>query len=50
MLFGAEMAFNMGALSIVGEYQSANMTRNNGMSDLTFDGGYVYVAYWLTGE
>ena len=50
MLFGAEMAFNMGALSIVGEYQSVNMTRNNGLSDLTFDGGYIYVAYWLTGE
>ncbi|MEE3371147.1 MAG: porin [Planctomycetota bacterium] len=50
MLFGAEMAFNMGALSIVGEYQSVNMTRNDGLSDLSFDGGYIYVAYWLTGE
>ena len=48
-LFGVEGVVNMDSLSIVGEYLSTNVTRD-GAADLDFSGGYIYVAYWLTGE
>ncbi len=48
-LLGLEGVLNLGPLSIVGEYQTTQMQRSAG-SDLRFGGGYVYAAYWLTGE
>jgi len=48
-LFGVEGVVNVGAFQVVGEYQTANVQRSVG-SDLNFGGGYVYVAYFLTGE
>jgi phosphate-selective porin OprO and OprP len=48
-LLGLEGALNMGSLSIVGELQTVRVQRAPA-SDLCFGGGYVYVAYWLTGE
>ncbi len=41
--------FNMGAFSVVGEYQNTWLQRDGGL-DLFFHGAYVYVAYFLTGE
>lgn len=48
-LIGVEGVLNFGALSIVGEYQHAFVDRTVG-NNVDFGGGYVYVAYWLTGE
>ena len=51
---GVESILNMGPLQIVGEYQSTWMQRDAVTAgtgpDLNFHGGYVYVAYMLTGE
>lgn len=47
---GLEGVLNFGALQIVGEYQSIFVNRDSGQSDLTFQGGYVYASYFLTGE
>ncbi|MCA9064667.1 MAG: ATPase, partial [Planctomycetaceae bacterium] len=49
-LLAIEKVFNIGSLQIVGEYQTIFMQRDPGFSDLTLHGGYVYVAYFLTGE
>ncbi|QDU94710.1 OprO/OprP family phosphate-selective porin [Lignipirellula cremea] len=46
---GVEGVVNIGAFSVVGEYQTCNVNRTNAES-LNFHGGYVYVAYFLTGE
>lgn len=48
-LLGLENVWNFGALQLVGEYQNVWLDRNGG-EDLHFDGGYVYAAYFLTGE
>jgi phosphate-selective porin OprO/OprP len=48
-LLGLEGVLNIGAFSVVGEYMHVAMQRSAG-SDLDFGGGYVYIAYWLTGE
>lgn len=48
-LVGLEGVVNVGSLSIVGEYQNVRAQRS-GASDLNFGGGYVYLAYFLTGE
>ena len=48
-LFGLEGVVNVGAFQVVAEYQISNVDRFNN-TDLTFDGCYVYVAYFLTGE
>ncbi len=48
-LFGLEGVVNVGALQVVGEYQISDVNRHDA-PDLTFDGCYVYVAYFLTGE
>jgi phosphate-selective porin OprO/OprP len=49
-----EAMFNAGPLQIVSEYQTNWTQRNDappgGGPDLFFHGGYVYVAYMLTGE
>ena len=53
-LLGLEGVINLGALQIVGEYQSVWVQRGIGPTgtgpDVHFDGGYVYVSYFLTGE
>jgi phosphate-selective porin OprO/OprP len=48
-LMGLEGVFNYGPLHIEGEFQQVWMQRVN-MDSLQFNGGYVYVAYFLTGE
>jgi len=53
-ILGLEAILNVGPLQVVGEYQSNWMqrdavTRGTG-PDLNFHGGYVYLAYMLTGE
>lgn len=48
-IIGLEGLVNLGPLQVVGEYMNAWVQRG-GRSDLRFDGGYVYVAYFLTGE
>jgi len=49
-LLGLEGVLNIGAFSLVGEYQWVNVDRLAGNTSLNFHGGYVYAAYWLTGE
>ncbi len=48
-LMGAEGVVNLGPLQVVGEYQHVWMHREAG-SELSFHGGYLYAAYFLTGE
>jgi phosphate-selective porin OprO/OprP len=48
-LLGLEGVVNVGSLSIVGEYMTIGAQRS-GNSDLHFHGGYIYAAYFLTGE
>ncbi len=48
-MLGVENVWNFGPLQLVGEYQNLWLDRNGG-SNLHFDGGYVYAAYFLTGE
>lgn len=45
-----ESVVNVGALQLVGEYQTAQVNRIDGRNDTNFDGFYVYGAYFLTGE
>ncbi len=48
-LAGLEGVLNLGSLSIVSEYMGVQAQRSNA-GDLDFGGGYIYVAYFLTGE
>ncbi len=48
-LVGLEGVINLGALQIVGEYMATRVQRI-GDTDVSFGGGYVYAAYFLTGE
>lgn len=48
-LVGLENVWNFGPLQLVGEYQNLFLQRDLG-PDLHFHGGYVYAAYFLTGE
>jgi phosphate-selective porin OprO and OprP len=48
-LLGLENVINLGPLQLAGEYQNIWLDRLNG-SQLNFHGGYVYAAYFLTGE
>jgi phosphate-selective porin OprO and OprP len=49
-LVGLEGVINLGSLSVVGEYMGTRVNRIGGREDVDFGGGYVYVAYFLTGE
>jgi phosphate-selective porin OprO/OprP len=50
-LLGVETALNLGAFRVVGEYYQTWLQRDPSFgSSLQFGGGYVYVAYFLTGE
>jgi phosphate-selective porin OprO/OprP len=46
---GWEGVVNVGALQVVGEYQSVWLDRD-GFADTNWQGGYVYASYFLTGE
>jgi phosphate-selective porin OprO and OprP len=48
-LLGWETVVNLGPLQLVGEYQGVSMERQAD-SGLLFHGGYIYAAYFLTGE
>lgn len=48
-LIGLEGVINVGAIQVVGEYQS-NWVERDGFEDVRLDGGYVYASYFLTGE
>lgn len=47
---GFEAMLNVGAFSVVSEYQVTKVGRGHDGSDLNFDGAYVQAAYFLTGE
>ncbi len=50
-LLGLATVFNVGAFQFCGEYQNLWLQRIDGFGDeLHFHGGYMYVAYFLTGE
>ena len=46
---GLETILNLGPTQIVGEYERT-FTQRNGFGNTQFDGTYVYVSYFLTGE
>lgn len=48
-LGGLEGVLNLGPFQVVGEYQRVWMQRETA-SQVEFDGAYVYVSYFLTGE
>ncbi|MCM2370354.1 OprO/OprP family phosphate-selective porin [Aporhodopirellula aestuarii] len=48
-LLGFESVINLGALQIVGEYQS-NWVERDGFENVHLNGGYIYASYFLTGE
>lgn len=49
-LLGLEGVVNVGRVQVVGEYQRTWVDRQDIYEDVAFDGGYVYVSYFLTGE
>ena len=50
-MVGLEKVVNVGALQIVGEYQTMVLERDLGFGpDVNLHGGYIYVSYFLTGE
>ena len=50
-LLGLATVFNVGAFQFCGEYQNLWLQRIDGFgNELHFHGGYMYVAYFLTGE
>ncbi|HJN08972.1 MAG: porin [Pirellulaceae bacterium] len=53
-ILGLEAVLNIGPFHVVGEYQSNWMQRDSDTAgtgpDLDFHGGYVHIAYMLTGE
>ena len=50
IIFGVEIAYVRGPLSIQGELFHAEVSGTAGNPDPTFIGGYVQVSYWITGE
>lgn len=49
-LLGLEAAGVYGPVSIQGEYMQADLTRETGLQDVTYNGYYVEASYFLTGE
>ncbi len=45
-----EFAAQLGSLMVQGEYISQDVNRYNGKPDASFDGYYVFVSYFITGE
>lgn len=50
MKYGLEAAGVFGPISLQGEYIFTNVSRDGGAEDVSFDGGYVYVSWFATGE
>ena len=48
-ILGLENVWNFGSVQLVGEFLNTWVDRN-GFEDVSFPGGYAYVAYFLTGE
>lgn len=48
--YNLEAAWVQGPLSIQGQYMKFDVSRNTGLSDLSFDGYYVEGSWFLTGE
>jgi phosphate-selective porin OprO/OprP len=48
-ILALEGVLNLGPVQVVGEYESLWLQRDNA-TDIHFDGGYMYVSYFLTGE
>ncbi|MEK6246742.1 MAG: OprO/OprP family phosphate-selective porin, partial [Planctomycetales bacterium] len=48
-LLGLEGVLNVGRFSAVGEFQAVQMQRTAN-TDLNLNGGYIYLAYWLTDD
>ncbi len=49
-LLGVEAVGNWGPTQLVGEFVNNWVERDGGSDDLTFRGGYIYLAHFLTGE
>ncbi|MEK6237994.1 MAG: porin, partial [Planctomycetales bacterium] len=50
-ILGVESVFNMGPLQITGEFMKAWLQRDAASGrNVDFQGGYLYVSYFLTGE
>ncbi len=49
-LFGLEAAGVWNSLSVQGEYVMADVNRQNGLADLSYNGWYTQASYFLTGE
>ena len=45
-----ELAGTLGPLSLSGEYLNADVSRDNGFSDASFDGYYAQAGWFITGE
>ena len=50
LVFGLEGAAAFGPFSVQGEYIRSTVERNNSLSDLDFDGWYVFGSWLITGE
>jgi len=51
LLLATEAVFNAGPLQLVAELQALDLSRRNGFGNhVNLNGGYVYLAYMLTGE
>lgn len=48
--YGAEMRYTYGPAALMAEYTLTDVDRYGGSLDPTFDGGYVSLSYFLTGE
>jgi phosphate-selective porin OprO/OprP len=48
--YGLETALVLGSWSIQAEYVQARIERRQGMSELEFDGSYIYTSWIMTGE
>lgn len=48
--YGVEAALVKGPFSVQAEYLASNLSRNFGNPDASFDGGYVFASWFLTGE
>ena len=48
--YGLEAALVLGSWSIQAEYMQAKIERREGLSELEFDGSYVYASWVITGE
>lgn len=46
----AEFILNLGPLAVVAEYEFDQISRTGMNQDVFFHGGYIYIAYFLTGE